>query len=82
MEVFLPAVAGYIPSMMVRAISAFMDTCYVHLDSIARAAHLSPIYGESRVPEDFNYHNALDTVDSFFVNHYVDHHAHEFIGRN
>jgi len=53
----------------------------IHLDSIARAAHLVPIYGQSRVPEDFNYHDALDTFNSFFVNHYVDHHAHEFISR-
>ncbi|KAH9024047.1 hypothetical protein EDB85DRAFT_2150734 [Lactarius pseudohatsudake] len=52
----------------------------IHVDSIARAAHLLPIYGSSRVPEDFDYHNALDTYYSFFVNHYVDHHAHEFIG--
>ncbi|KAF8259888.1 hypothetical protein EI94DRAFT_1773823 [Lactarius quietus] len=53
----------------------------IHLDSIARAAHLVPIYGQSWVPEDFNYHDALDTFNSFFVNHYIDHHAHEFISR-
>jgi hypothetical protein len=53
----------------------------IHVDSIARAAHLLPIYGDSRVPEDFDHHNALDTYHSYFVNHYVDHHAHEFIGR-
>ncbi|KAH9039755.1 hypothetical protein EDB84DRAFT_1587671 [Lactarius hengduanensis] len=52
----------------------------IHVDSIARAVHLLPIYGSSRVPEDFDYHNALDTYYSFFVNHYVDHHAHKFIG--
>ncbi|KAF8262148.1 hypothetical protein EI94DRAFT_1773268 [Lactarius quietus] len=54
----------------------------IHLDSIARAAHLLPIYGQSRVPEEFEYHTALDTYNSFFINHYVDHHAHEFIGRD
>ena len=52
----------------------------IHLDSIARAAHLLPVYGSSRVPEDFEYSHALDTYDTFFVNHFVDHHAHEFIG--
>jgi hypothetical protein len=52
----------------------------IHLDSIARAAHLLPVYGQSRVPEDFDYHTALDSFNSFFVNHYIDHHAHEFIG--
>ncbi|KAF8264616.1 hypothetical protein EI94DRAFT_1772597 [Lactarius quietus] len=53
----------------------------IHLDSIARAAHLVPIYGQSWVPEDFNYHDALDIFNSFFVNHYINHHAHEFISR-
>ena len=52
----------------------------IHLDSIAQAAHLLPIYRQSRVPEDFDYHAVLDTYNSFFVNHYIDHHAHEFIG--
>ncbi|KAN0129101.1 hypothetical protein V8E53_013097 [Lactarius tabidus] len=52
----------------------------IHIDSIARAAHLLPIYGTSRVPEDFDYHRALDAYNAFFVNHFVDHHAHEFIG--
>ncbi|KAI9507791.1 hypothetical protein F5148DRAFT_980889 [Russula earlei] len=44
-----------------------------------RAAHLLPIYGSSRVPDDFSHHEALDRYRSFFVNHFVDHHAHEFI---
>ncbi|KAN0134484.1 hypothetical protein V8E53_007630 [Lactarius tabidus] len=52
----------------------------IHLDSIARAAHLLPVYGQSHVPEDFDYHTVLDSFNSFFVNHYIDHHAHEFIG--
>jgi hypothetical protein len=52
----------------------------IHLDSIARAAHLLPVYGQLHVPEDFDYHTALDSFNSFFVNHYIDHHAHEFIG--
>ncbi|KAH8990667.1 hypothetical protein EDB86DRAFT_3065262 [Lactarius hatsudake] len=54
----------------------------IHVDSIARAAHLLPIYGGSRVPEDFDYHSALDSYCTYFVNHYVDHHAHEFISRH
>ena len=52
----------------------------IHIDSIAQAAHLLPIYGGSRVQEKFDYHNTLDSYYSFFVNHFVDHHAHEFIG--
>ena len=41
--------------------------------------HLLPIFGSDRVPEGFSHHNSLDSFDSFFVNHYVDHHAHEFL---
>jgi hypothetical protein len=52
----------------------------IHLDSIARAAHLLPVYGQLHVPEDFDYHTALDSFNSFSVNHYIDHHTHEFIG--
>ena len=51
----------------------------INIDSIARGVHLLPVYGSSRVPDDFNYHNALDSFNSFFVNHYIDHHTHEFI---
>ncbi|KAF8258996.1 hypothetical protein EI94DRAFT_1774037 [Lactarius quietus] len=43
-------------------------------------SHLLPVYGSSRVPEDFNHHHALDAYDTFFVNHFVDHHTHKFIG--
>ena len=51
----------------------------IYLDTIARGAHLLPVYGSSRVPDDFNYHDALDSFYSFFVNHFIDHHAHKFL---
>ena len=51
----------------------------IDIDSIARGAHLLPVYGSSRVPDEFDYHDALDSFNSFFVNHFIDHHAHEFI---
>jgi hypothetical protein len=51
----------------------------IDLDAIARAAHLLPVYGSSRVPDNFSHHDALDSFTSFFVNHFIDHHAHEFI---
>ncbi|KAF8257099.1 hypothetical protein EI94DRAFT_1774628 [Lactarius quietus] len=54
----------------------------IHLDYTAWAAHLLPIYGQSRIPEEFEYHTALDTYNSFFINHYVDYHAHKFIDRD
>jgi hypothetical protein len=51
----------------------------IPLETIARGAHLLPIYGSTRVPDDFSHHDALDSFNAFFVNHFVDHHAHEFI---
>jgi hypothetical protein len=51
----------------------------IDIDTIARGAHLLPVYGSSRVPDDFSHHDALDSYNSFFVNHFIDHHAHEFI---
>lgn len=51
----------------------------IDIDSIARGAHLLPVYGSSRIPDDFDHNDALDSFNSFFVNHFVDHHAHEFI---
>jgi len=32
-----------------------------------------------QVPDDFSHHNALDSFNSFFVNHHIDHHTHKFI---
>lgn len=51
----------------------------IHLDSIARGAHLLPVYGSGFLPEDFHYSFALDAFKFFFVNHYVNHHAHKFL---
>ena len=51
----------------------------IDIDTIARGAHLLPVFGSDRVPEDFSHHHALDSFNSFFVNQYVDHHAHEFL---
>ncbi len=51
----------------------------INIDSIARGAHLLPVYGSSRVPDDFSHHDTLDSFNSFFVNHYIDHHTHKFI---
>ena len=51
----------------------------IDINTIARGAHLLPVFGADRVPEGFSHHHALDSFNSFFVNHYVDHHAHEFL---
>jgi len=51
----------------------------ISVRSIARGAHLLPIFGTDSLPERFDYRLALDSFQSFFVNHFVDHRAHEFI---
>jgi hypothetical protein len=51
----------------------------VPLETIACRAHLLPVYGSNRLPNNFSHHDALDSFYSFFINHYIDHHAHEFI---
>ncbi|KAF8149984.1 hypothetical protein B0H34DRAFT_785236 [Crassisporium funariophilum] len=51
----------------------------VHIECIARAAHLLPVYGSSRLPEDFHFSLSLDVFRAYFVNCYVDHHTHEFL---
>jgi hypothetical protein len=51
----------------------------IHLDSIARGAHLLPVYGSGVLPEDFDYTSALDAFKSYYVNHFADHHSYEFL---
>jgi hypothetical protein len=51
----------------------------IHLDSVARAAHLLPVYGSSFVPEDFDFSDSLDSFRAYFVNNCIDHHSHEFL---
>ncbi|KAF7350320.1 hypothetical protein MVEN_01336500 [Mycena venus] len=49
----------------------------IHLDSILRAAHLIPVYGDDPVPRYFKYTHSLDLFAAFYVNKYADHHSHE-----
>jgi len=52
-------------------------TSVIHLDSIVRAAHLLPVFGEGFIPVDFDFSYSLDAFQSFYVNKYADHHANE-----
>ena len=49
----------------------------IDVKTIARAAHLLPVFGPDPVPTDVQYYNSLDRYQSFFVNTFVDHHSHE-----
>jgi hypothetical protein len=51
----------------------------IHLDCVARAAHLLPVYGSSFIPDNFHFSDSLDAFQAYFVNRYIDHHSHDFI---
>ncbi|KIJ62152.1 hypothetical protein HYDPIDRAFT_30701 [Hydnomerulius pinastri MD-312] len=51
----------------------------VHLDSVARAAHLIGACGTSCLPDDFHFSDSLDAFRAFYVNRYADHHMFEFL---
>ena len=53
------------------------EVSVIHLDCVFRAAHLLPIYGDRRIPENVSLHNSLDAFVGFYVNKYADHHAFE-----
>jgi len=51
----------------------------IHLDTILRDAHLLPCYGEGFLPVELKHMDALDAWDFYFVNQFIDQHAHELL---
>ncbi|KAL1718598.1 hypothetical protein EV715DRAFT_200969 [Schizophyllum commune] len=51
----------------------------IHLETVARGVHLVGTYGMDMLPEDFHFSYSLDAFRTFYVNHYSDHHMHEFL---
>ncbi|KAE9399341.1 hypothetical protein BT96DRAFT_965641 [Gymnopus androsaceus JB14] len=50
----------------------------VHIDCLYRGAHLIGVTGDSRLPtKDFSSSDSLDAYSCFYVNKYIDYHAHE-----
>ncbi|KAF8267076.1 hypothetical protein EI94DRAFT_1771946 [Lactarius quietus] len=49
----------------------------IHLGSLLRAAHLIPVFGSQKLPQDFHFTLSLDAFDVYYVNKYIDHHANE-----
>jgi hypothetical protein len=49
----------------------------VHVDSIIRGAHLIGIAGNSYIPKDLQYSDSLNAFRRFYVNKFIDYHAHE-----
>ncbi|KAL6299564.1 hypothetical protein BKA93DRAFT_742093, partial [Sparassis latifolia] len=51
----------------------------IPLDSILRAAHLIPVFGNEHVPARLEDHHSLDVFRAFYLNKYADHHAFELL---
>jgi hypothetical protein len=53
------------------------NTDVIHVDCIVRPCHLIGVCGDQRLPQDLcKSLPALDIFESFYVNHYIDYHAH------
>lgn len=51
----------------------------IHANSIHRAAHLMPVFGQTPVPDGIDYTQSLDSFNAFYVSKYADHHSHEVL---
>lgn len=51
----------------------------VHVDTIFRAVHLLPFFGQQQVPRQFSHHKTLDTYAMFYVNKFADHQSFEIL---
>ncbi|KLO17808.1 hypothetical protein SCHPADRAFT_913406 [Schizopora paradoxa] len=49
----------------------------ISVDSIVRAAHLIPVYGNEAISLDVKFSNVLTKFERFYVNKFADHHAYE-----
>ncbi|KAH9976470.1 hypothetical protein BJV74DRAFT_781825, partial [Russula compacta] len=54
----------------------------IHLDTILHGTHLLPCYGEGFLPEEMTHNNALDAWDIYFVNQFIDYHAHKLFAQS
>lgn len=49
----------------------------IHLDSVLRAAHLIPVFGNIPMPIGLHAEQSLDLFQTFYINKYIDYHAFE-----
>ncbi|KAM6492926.1 hypothetical protein JOM56_011060, partial [Amanita muscaria] len=49
----------------------------IHIDTILRSAHLIGIAGETFIPYGLDHTDSLDAFTTFYVNKFIDYHAHE-----
>jgi hypothetical protein len=52
-------------------------TSLVHIDTILRGAHLIGVAGHHLLPKTLTHNCSLDVFQRFYVNKYIDYHAHE-----
>lgn len=60
-------------------VSGRRNASVISVDSIIRAAHLLPIFDDSRLDCSLKYTQSLDVFKAFYVNHFIDPHAYELI---
>lgn len=52
----------------------------IHISHVLRGAHLLPVFADDTfIPHDLNYTQTLDAFISFYINRFVDYHAHEIL---
>jgi hypothetical protein len=51
----------------------------IHMDSVLRAAHLVPCYGNDFLPSGFHFTDSLDAFRAYYVNKFIDHSVHAMI---
>ena len=60
-------------------VSGCWNMAVINVDLIVRAAHLLPIFDETRLDHSLNYTDSLDIFKAFYVNHLIDSHAYELV---
>ena len=51
----------------------------IHLDTVFRAAHLEPVHNEKFTPRDLKPEDSLDAFVAYYINKWVDYHAHQHL---
>ena len=49
------------------------------MDSFLHGTHLIPVFGDHELPLDLHFTDSLHAFEGYYVNKYIDHHAHEII---
>ena len=50
---------------------------FIYLDTFLHGVHILPVFGRDLLPSDFHFLYSLDAFETYYINKYADHHAHE-----